>query len=75
MLARGMGMAASRATTAEEFNAALTRALREPGPHLIDAIVPSEYQGLKLKALPYVLDALDSLPSSVAKAIKKAVAP
>jgi acetolactate synthase-1/2/3 large subunit len=74
-LARGMGMAASRATTAEEFNAALTRALREPGPHLIDAIVPSEYQGLKLKALPHVLGALDSLPSSVAKAIKKAVAP
>lgn len=74
-LAKGMGMAAVRATTAEEFNKALADAIREPGPHLIDAIVPSEYQGLKLKALPHVLGALDSLPSPVAKAIKKAVAP
>lgn len=74
-LAKGMGMAAVRATTAEEFNRALANAIREPGPHLIDAIVPSEYTGLKLKALPHVLGALDSLPSPVAKAVKKAIAP
>jgi acetolactate synthase-1/2/3 large subunit len=40
-LARGMGMAATRATTAEEFVAQLARAFAEPGPHLIEAIVPS----------------------------------
>ena len=39
-LATGMGVPARRATTAEEFADALRAALAEPGPHLIDAIVP-----------------------------------
>jgi acetolactate synthase-1/2/3 large subunit len=39
-LARSMGMSAGRATTADEFVAQLRRALAEPGPHLIDAVVP-----------------------------------
>lgn len=74
-IAKGMGMPAERARTAEEFNAALENAFREPGPHLIDAIVPSEYEGLKLKALPYMLGSLDKIPNSIAKAIKKKLAP
>jgi acetolactate synthase-1/2/3 large subunit len=40
-LARGMGMPASRATTADEFVTELRRALAAPGPHLIEAIVPA----------------------------------
>lgn len=40
-IARGMGVPATRATTAEEFYDQLERALAEPGPSLIDAIVPS----------------------------------
>lgn len=39
-LASGMGVPATRARTAEEFTAQLRRALAEPGPHLIDAVVP-----------------------------------
>jgi acetolactate synthase-1/2/3 large subunit len=39
-LARSMGMSAGRATTADEFVAELKRAFAEPGPHLIDAVVP-----------------------------------
>jgi acetolactate synthase-1/2/3 large subunit len=39
-LATGMGVPASRATTAEELAGALSRALAAPGPHLIEAIVP-----------------------------------
>jgi acetolactate synthase-1/2/3 large subunit len=39
-LARGMGVPASRAATAGEFAAQLRRALAEPGPHLIEALVP-----------------------------------
>jgi acetolactate synthase-1/2/3 large subunit len=38
-LSRGMGVPASRATTAEELTTALRTALSEPGPHLIEAIV------------------------------------
>jgi acetolactate synthase I/II/III large subunit len=40
-LAEGLGVPARRATTAEEFADALRAALAEPGPHLIDAVVPS----------------------------------
>jgi acetolactate synthase-1/2/3 large subunit len=40
-LARGMGVPARRATTAEEFTAALADALASQGPHLIDALIPS----------------------------------
>ena len=39
-MARGMGVASSCATTAEEFNAQLAAALASGGPSLIDARVP-----------------------------------
>jgi acetolactate synthase-1/2/3 large subunit len=39
-LAGGMGIPASRAATAAEFAGQLRRALAEPGPHLIEAVVP-----------------------------------
>ena len=74
-LARAMGMSATTVSTAEGFNKALENAFNEPGPHLIDAIVPNEFKGLKLKALPHVLGALDSVPAPLAKAIKKKIAP
>ena len=40
-LSEGMGVPARRVTTAEEFADALRAAFAEPGPHLIDAMVPS----------------------------------
>jgi acetolactate synthase I/II/III large subunit len=40
-LARGMGVAATRATTAEEFNDQLARALATAGPAVVEAMVPS----------------------------------
>jgi len=40
-LARGFGVPASRPETAEAFSDALERAFHEPGPHLIEAVVPS----------------------------------
>ncbi|HJQ07397.1 MAG TPA: acetolactate synthase large subunit [Nocardioides sp.] len=39
-LAEGMGVPATRATTAEELADQLRASLAEPGPHLIEAIVP-----------------------------------
>jgi acetolactate synthase I/II/III large subunit len=38
-LARGLGVEAERATTAEEFTAALERALADDGPRLVEAIL------------------------------------
>jgi acetolactate synthase I/II/III large subunit len=40
-IAEGLGVPARRATTVEEFADALRAAFDEPGPHLIDAVVPS----------------------------------
>jgi acetolactate synthase-1/2/3 large subunit len=74
-LAQGMGVPAVRATTAEQFTAALERALATPGPHLIEAVVPSVFSGLKLRVLPYLLRSLERLPQPVAQAIKRKVAP
>jgi acetolactate synthase-1/2/3 large subunit len=39
-LATGMGVPAGRATTAEELAEQFAKALAEPGPHLIEAVVP-----------------------------------
>jgi acetolactate synthase-1/2/3 large subunit len=39
-LATGMGVPATRATTAEELAEQFRTALAEPGPHLIDAVLP-----------------------------------
>jgi acetolactate synthase-1/2/3 large subunit len=40
-LASGMGVPATRATTAEDLAAQLEKAIADPGPHLIEAAVPS----------------------------------
>ena len=40
-LGRGMGVDAERAEDASHLTELLERALREPGPHLIDAPVPA----------------------------------
>ncbi len=39
-LANGVGVPAERVTTAEQLTAALSRAFAEPGPRLIDAVLP-----------------------------------
>jgi acetolactate synthase-1/2/3 large subunit len=39
-LAKGLGVPGTRCTTAEEFDAAFGRAMAEPGPKLIEAVVP-----------------------------------
>lgn len=40
-LAQSMGVPAAHADTSEELAEHLTRALTEPGPHLIEAVVPA----------------------------------
>ena len=74
-LGLSMGVHAVRAQTAEEFCMALENALRSPGPHLIEAVVPSAFSGLKLRLLPSLLASLDKLPRPLARLIKRKVAP
>ncbi len=40
-VAQGMGVTASRATSTDEFNEQMARAMAGSGPHLIDAIIPT----------------------------------
>ena len=42
-MAEGMGVRASRATTAEEFNDQFAAAMEQRGPVLIDAVIPSAW--------------------------------
>ncbi len=74
-LAQGMGVSAKRASTTEEFLSAFEHALRTPGPHLIEAIVPPTLAGLKLRVLPHLLQSLANLPQPIAKALKRKLAP
>ncbi|WP_245427319.1 acetolactate synthase large subunit [Roseiarcus fermentans] len=74
-IGEGMGVPSTRATTAREFTAAFERALATPGPHLIEAVVPNTLSGLRLRLLRRVLNALPSLPQSMAAAVKRRIAP
>ena len=74
-LAQGMGVDAVRASTTEGLVTALEGAFASPGPHLIEAVVPSTFSGLRLRLMPYVLGSLHKLPRPVAQAIKRKVAP
>jgi acetolactate synthase-1/2/3 large subunit len=69
-VATGLGVPAVRVDTAEQLTAALERALAEPGPHVVEAVVPSVYTGLRLRAMPYGLRVLEKLPRPLARAAK-----
>jgi acetolactate synthase-1/2/3 large subunit len=74
-MAKGMGLPAQTVKTSKQFNKVFKKAISEPGPHLIDAIIPFEFRGLRLKALPHLLKALDKMPLPIARAIKRKFAP
>jgi acetolactate synthase-1/2/3 large subunit len=74
-LGQGMGVPSVRVETCEKLTAELERAVAEPGPHLIEAVIPSVYSGLRLHALPHALRALEVLPRPVAKALKRRIYP
>ncbi|ODS68030.1 MAG: decarboxylase [Acidovorax sp. SCN 68-22] len=75
LLAQGMGVHAVRTDTAEGFTKALEYALAEPGPHLIEALVPESLSGAKRKVLPWLLRSMPHLPQPVARALKRKIAP
>ncbi len=74
-IAQGFGVPSVRAGTAEEFVAALENAIAEPGPHLIEAPVPSVLPAWQLRAMPHALRALGALPRPVAAALKRRLYP
>jgi acetolactate synthase-1/2/3 large subunit len=74
-LAKGFGVPALRVDNAEGFTAAVERAIAEPGPHLIEAVVPTMFSDRQLRAMPFALSALGKLPRPVAAAVKRRLYP
>jgi acetolactate synthase-1/2/3 large subunit len=74
-ISQGLGVPAERVFTAESLVSSLDRAVAEPGPRLIEVVVPSVYSGRRLKALPYGLRALEKMPRPMARAIKRRMYP
>ena len=70
-IARGQGVPGVRVDTGEELVAALERAVAEPGPHLVEVVIPSVYSGLRLRAMPHALRVLGKLPRPLARAAKR----
>jgi len=74
-MAHSMGVHGIRVQTAEDMVKALEYAQSQPGPHLIEAIIPEALNKTKRKILPWLLRSMPSLPLSVSKAIKRKLAP
>jgi acetolactate synthase-1/2/3 large subunit len=74
-IASGFGVPATRVDTTDDLVSALDRAVAEPGPHLIEAVIPSAYSGFKLRALPHGLRALEKMPRPLARAVKRRLYP
>jgi acetolactate synthase I/II/III large subunit len=74
-IAKGFGVPAQRVDTAEQLIAGLDAALSAPGPHLIEAVIPSVFSPRQLRAMPYALRALGALPRPVAAAVKRKLYP
>jgi len=74
-LAQGMGVHSVRVTTSEELVKAMEYAFANPGPHLIEAVVPESLNATKRKILPYLLRAMPKLPQPLANALKRKLAP
>jgi acetolactate synthase-1/2/3 large subunit len=74
-LGNGMGVPSVRVDTGEELSGALARAVAEPGPHLIEVMIPSVFRGVRLRALPHALRVLEKLPRPLARAVKRRLYP
>jgi acetolactate synthase-1/2/3 large subunit len=74
-LGTGFGVPSSRVDDAEQLIDALERALAEPGPHLIEVVIPSMFTPLQLRAMPFALRALGTLPRPIASALKRRLYP
>ena len=74
-IAAGLGVSARRVDTAEQLTEALEHAVGEPGPHLIEAVVPTMFTPRQLRAMPYALRALELLPRPLAAAVKSRLYP
>jgi acetolactate synthase-1/2/3 large subunit len=71
----GFGVPSRRVQTAEALVDALESAVAEPGPQLIEVVVPNVYSPRQLRAMPHAMRALGVLPRPIAAALKRRLYP
>jgi acetolactate synthase-1/2/3 large subunit len=74
-IGNGLGVPSRRVDEAGELTQALERAVAEPGPHMLEAVIPTVYTPRQLKVMPYALRTLEKLPRPLGRAIKRRVYP
>ncbi len=74
-LGKSFGVPSRRVDTAEDLISGIEQALAEPGPHLIEMVIPSMFSPGQLRAMPYALRALEMLPRPLAAAVKRRLYP
>jgi acetolactate synthase I/II/III large subunit len=74
-LAKGLGVPATRADSSEALLTELRRALAEPGPHLVEVVIPTVFSDRQLRVMPHALRALTALPRPLATAVKRRLYP
>jgi acetolactate synthase-1/2/3 large subunit len=74
-IGNGFGVPSRRVETGEELVGALRTAVADPGPHLIEVVVPEVFGPWRLRAMPHALRSLGALPRPVAAAVKRRVYP
>jgi acetolactate synthase I/II/III large subunit len=74
-IGNGLGVPSQRVDTGEDLVDALQRAIAEPGPHLIEVVVPVAFSQRQLRAMPHAMRALEVLPRPIAQAVKRRLYP
>jgi acetolactate synthase-1/2/3 large subunit len=74
-IGNSFGVPSRRVDTAEELITGIEQAVAEPGPHLIEMVIPSMFTPFQLRAMPYALRALGMLPRPLASAVKRRLYP
>jgi acetolactate synthase-1/2/3 large subunit len=74
-LGNGLGVPSVRVDSVDGLVKELERAIAEPGPHLVETVIPNVFSPRQLRAMPYALRALGLLPRPIAAAVKRRAYP
>jgi acetolactate synthase-1/2/3 large subunit len=74
-LARGLGVPATRVDSAQRLTDELRRSIAEPGPHVVEVVIPPVFSDRQLRAMPRALRVLTALPRPLAAAVKRRLYP
>jgi acetolactate synthase-1/2/3 large subunit len=74
-IGNGLGVPSQRVDSGESLVDALRRAIAEPGPHLIEVVIPVAFSQRQLRVMPHAMRALEAMPRPIAQAVKRRLYP